>query len=294
MKSLTGGCKMAGLREGQTRTISRLSMSPLIPAQAYRAYFKKTFAVQLQYRASLLIWLISTILEPVIYLVVWSTVADASGSSVGGFTPGDFAAYYIAFMIIDHLTFTWVMWEYDYRIRMGDLSAMLLRPIHPVHEDLADNITYKVLTMAVLLPVVALLIRLFTPVFNTQVWAVAAFIPALLLSFLVRFMLGWSLAMVAFWTTRISAMNSSFYVLELFFSGRIAPLSVLPGGLQRVAALLPFSWTLAFPVELLLGRLAPREALFGLGMQVMWLAISLILMRLTWQAGVRKYAAFGG
>lgn len=285
---------MASLRDVQTRTISRLSMSPLILAQAYRAYFKKTFAVQLQYRASLIIWLISTILEPVIYLVVWSTVAEASGGSVSGFTPGDFAAYYIAFMIIDHLTFTWVMWEYDYRIRMGDLSAMLLRPIHPVHEDIADNITYKVLTMAVLLPVVALLIWLFDPAFNTHLWAVAAFIPALLLSFLVRFMLGWSLAMIAFWTTRISAMNSSFYVLELFFSGRIAPLSVLPGGLQSVATLLPFSWTLAFPVELLLGRLAPREALVGLGMLLVWLAISLVLMRLIWQAGVRKYAAFGG
>lgn len=280
--------------DGQIRTISRLSMSPLILAQAYRAYFKKTFAVQLQYRASLLIWLISTILEPLIYLVVWSTVAQASGGSVGGFTPGDFAAYYIAFMIIDHLTFTWIMWEYDYRIRMGQLSTMLLRPIHPVHEDIADNITYKTLTLVVLIPVTGLLIWLFAPTFNTPPWAVAAFIPALILSFLMRFMLGWSLAMIAFWTTRIAALNNSFYVLELFLSGRIAPLSVLPAGLQTVTALLPFRWALAFPVELLLGRLSVGEALAGLGMQALWLAISLIFMRLIWQAGVRKYAAFGG
>lgn len=270
------------------------ALAPHHLVAAYRAYFRKTFAVQLQYRASLIIWLIGTILEPIIYLVVWSTVAEASGGSVGGFTAGDFAAYYIMIMIVDHLTFTWIMWEYDYRIRLGQLSTMLLRPIHPVHEDIADNITYKALTLVVLLPVTVLLVWLFDPVFQTQLWAVAAFVPALILSFFVRFMLGWTLAMTAFWTTRINALNSSFFVVELFFSGRIAPLDVLPAGIRTIATVLPFRWTLSFPVELFLGRLDPQEALIGVGMQLLWLVICLFGMRLIWRAGIRKYAAFGG
>jgi len=285
---------MAATDKAPAGIVTHLSLSPRVLLQAYRAYFRKTFAVQLQYRASLLIWLIGSILEPVIYLVVWTTVAEASGGSVGGYSAGDFAAYYIVLMVVDHLTFTWVMWEYDYRIRLGQMSAMLLRPIHPVHEDIADNITYKVLTLFVMIPVVLLLIWLFNPVFNTTLWAVAAFIPALALSFFVRFMLGWSLAMTAFWTTRINALNNSFFVISLFFSGRIAPLDVLPEGLQTVANLFPFRWTLAFPVELFLGRLTPQEALVGLGMQVLWLVICLVGMQLIWRAGIRKYAAFGG
>lgn len=274
-----------------------LPLPPLSPGrflEAYRAYFRKTFAVQLQYRASLLIWLIGTILEPVIYLVVWSTVANASGGSIGGYTAGDFAAYYIVVMIVDHLTFTWIMWEYDYRIRLGQLSTMLLRPIHPVHEDIADNITYKVLTLFVLIPVTALLVWLFDPTFDTMIWAVVAFVPALILSFFIRFLLGWTLAMTAFWTTRTSALNNSFFVVELFLSGRIAPLTVLPAGLRALATILPFRWTLSFPVELFLGRLTQQEALIGLGMQLLWLGICLAGMRLIWRAGVRKYAAFGG
>jgi ABC-2 type transport system permease protein len=280
-------------RELPAKAVTTLSLSPLVLLKAYRAYFRKTFAVQLQYRASLAIWLIGSILEPTIYLVVWSTVAQASGGSVGGFTAGDFAAYYIVMMFVDHLTFTWIMWEYDYRIRMGQLSTMLLRPIHPIHEDIADNLTYKVLTLIVLLPVAGLLIWLFQPTLDTNLWAVAAFVPALLLSFLVRFLLGWSLAMIAFWTTRISALNGSFFVVELFLSGRIAPLDVLPAGLRTVAGFLPFRWNLSFPVELMLGRLTPQETMIGLGMQLLWLGISLLLMRFIWRAGVRKYAAFG-
>lgn len=282
---------MTSLLEAESR---RLSMSPAALAQAYRAYFRKTFAVQLQYRASLVIWLLGLILRPVIYLVVWSTVAHSSDGSVAGFTPQGFAAYYIIFLVVDHLTFTWIMWEYDYRIRMGDLSAMLLRPIHPVHEDIADNITYKLLTLVILLPVVAALIWLFEPVFHFEMWAILAFIPALGLSFLGRFLLGWALAMAAFWTTRISALNESFFVLELFFAGRIAPLAVMPLALQSAANLLPFKWLVAFPVELLQGLLTPREALIGLGMQLLWLGIILALLRLIWRAGIRRYAAFGG
>ena len=53
------------------------------------------------------IWLIGMIIEPVMYLVVWQTVASGEGGSVGGYTMGDFAAYYITLMVVTHLTFTW-------------------------------------------------------------------------------------------------------------------------------------------------------------------------------------------
>ncbi len=54
----------------------------------YSQQFKTTFATMLQYRASLFIWMISSILEPLIYLIVWSTVSRGSGGSVGNYTAG--------------------------------------------------------------------------------------------------------------------------------------------------------------------------------------------------------------
>jgi ABC-2 type transport system permease protein len=101
----------------------------------YRAQFKATIALQLQYRVALVIWLIYTVLEPVISLVVWSAVARSTGGRVGGFSPGDFAAYFILLMLVNHLTFTWVMHEFEFRIRLGQFSPKLLRPIHPIHAD---------------------------------------------------------------------------------------------------------------------------------------------------------------
>jgi ABC-2 type transport system permease protein len=189
------------------------------------------------------------VLAPIIYLVVWRTVAESSGGRVGGFTGGDFAAYFIVLMIVNHLTFTWVFWEFEWRIRQGMFSPLLLRPIHPIHHDIAANLAFKLLTLAVIVPTTVALVLLFDPVFEPPAWAVAAFVPALLLAFALRFLVDWTLAMAAFWMSRVSALNQIYHVALLFLSGQIAPLSLLPGWLQARATLLPFRWMVAFPAS---------------------------------------------
>ena len=66
-----------------------------------------------------------------------------------------FAAYFIVLMLVDHVTYTWIMYEYEYRVREGMLSPALLRPVHPIHADIADNVSSKVLTTPFMLVVAA-------------------------------------------------------------------------------------------------------------------------------------------
>lgn len=260
----------------------------------YRAQFRTNLAIQIQYRASLLIWLIGAVLEPLIYLIVWNTVARSQGGSVQGLAPGDFAAYYIVGMVVNQLTFTWVMWEWDAYVREGTLAAWLLRPWHPIHQDITENVAYKTLTLVVLAPTVLVLALIFRPIIDWQWWSVLAFLPALLLAFILRFVAEWTLAMAAFWTTRTAAINELYYVVFLFFSGRLAPLALFPAGIAALAWLLPFRWMLSFPIELLLGNLTPRAALAGVAAQVAWIAAALVLMCIVWHAGVRRFGAVGG
>ena len=154
----------------------------------YLAYFKTSIAVQFQYRAAMLIWLIGMVLEPLIYLVVWSTVARSGGGNVGGFTAGDFAAYYIVLMIVNHATLAWNMYEFEFRIQTGMFSVYLLRPVHPIHMDISSNLSFKLLSQMVLLPTAAALAFVFNPTFDFRLWTVLAFVPALMLAFAVRFL----------------------------------------------------------------------------------------------------------
>lgn len=259
----------------------------------YLQQFKTTFAAMLQYRAALAIWMIGHVLEPLIYLVVWSTVSNAEGGSIGDYSTREFAAYFIVLMLVNHVSYTWIMYEFEYRIREGLLSSALLKPVHPIHSDIADNVSSKFITMPFMLFVAVVLALLFDPIASPKPWAIAFAVPVLFLAFLVRFLLEWTLAQAAFWTTRVSALNQTYFVLVLFFSGQLAPLTLFPYPIQVIAALLPFRWLIGFPVELLLGRLALPDAFIGLGAQAVWLVISLFLFRVVWQAGVRIYSAVG-
>ena len=154
----------------------------------YAQQFKTTFASMLQYRASLFIWMISSVLEPLIYLIVWSTVSNGSGGSVGGYTAGGFAAYYIAFMLVNQVTYTWIMWEYEYRVRQGSLSFALLKPVHPIHSDISDNLSSKLITLPILLVIGGVLTLIFKPVATFSWWAGLAFLPAILLAFLTLYL----------------------------------------------------------------------------------------------------------
>ena len=263
-------------------------------ARLYAQQFKTTFASMVQYRASLFIWMISQVLEPLVYLVVWSTVSNGSSSgSVGGYTAQGFAAYYLTLMLVNQATYTWIMYEYEYRIRQGYLSFALLKPVHPIHSDISDNLSSKLITLPILTVIAGGLALFFKPTAPVTLWGVLAFIPALVLAFLVRFLIEWTLALAAFWTTRVSAINQVYFILMLFLAGQIAPLTLFPHWLQLIADVMPFQWMLGFPIELVLGKLTPVQAIEGIGAQAVWLAISLLLIRVVWRAGVRVYSAVG-
>lgn len=260
----------------------------------YAQQFKTSLAMMLQYRASLVIWLIGHILEPVIFLVVWSAATRSSGGSVGGYGPGDFAAYFIILMLVNHVTYTWVMFEYEYAVRHGSLSFALLKPLHPIHSNIADNVSSKLITFPGMAVVAVILAAVFHPVFHPiPLWTIAVFVPALFLAFLVRFLVEWTLAQAAFWTTRVSAANQVYFVVALFLGGQLAPIAFLPAPVRIAAYILPFRWTVGFPVELLLGKLTPLQALTGLGAQAAWLGLSLLILRAVWRAGLKVYSAVG-
>jgi len=185
------------------------------------------------------------------------------------------------------------MYEFEYRIRQGSFSFSLLRPVHPIHSDIADNISSKIITTPSMLIVAIVLGFVFHISLAPPLWAVAFLLPSLLLAFAVRFILEWTLAMLAFWTTRVGAANQTYFVLMLFLSGQFAPLALLPGPVQTLANILPFRWLIGYPIDLIMGKLTIDQALIGLGVQSAWLIVSYVLLRIVWRAGIRVYSAVG-
>jgi viologen exporter family transport system permease protein len=259
----------------------------------YGTTIRTSIQSELQYRAATYMYMIGMVAEPVIYLVVWSTIAESQGGSVEGLTPGDFAAYYIVWTLVRNMNIVFTPYGWEWRIREGQFSGLLLRPLHPIHYDIAQFAGGKVVWVLFYLPIAAGLTIAFHPTFSVTPEEIVVFLIAIWGAYLIRTMFLWLLGMITFWTTRASAIFETYMMAELLLSGRLVPLKLMPDWAQTLAAWLPFKWTFYFPIEALVGSLSTAALLRGLGMQVLWTTIGAALVWVCFRASVKHYTAVG-
>jgi len=248
---------------------------------------------QFQYRAATYMYLVGMVAEPVIYLVVWSTIADQSGGTVGGLSAGEFAAYYIVWTLVRTMNIVFTPYGWESRIREGELSGQLLRPLHPIHYDLAWFAGGKIPWVLFYLPIAVVLTLVFNPTFDVRPLEVVVFGVAVWGAYLIRTFNQTALGLICFWTTRVGALFQLYIALELLLSGRLVPLTLFPEWVQTVAWFLPFRWTFYFPIQTLVGDLTNAELLGGLAMQVFWTVVGIGVFSLVWRHAIKRYTAVG-
>jgi viologen exporter family transport system permease protein len=259
----------------------------------YRALFVANFQAAAQYRVQSVLWLLFAVIRPVVFLAAWSAAATAQGGAIDDFTIGDFAAYYICVTLVGQLTMSWNAYDFELEIRQGKLAPKLLRPLHPLHYAVVENIVYKVVTMPALVPALVLIGLTFQARFLTQPWHLAVFVPSIVLAVALRFVFGWLIAALAFWTTRIHAIMHLYDRTSFIFAGQVAPLSLLPGPLAALGYALPFAYMLWAPAEILRGGTSVDQAMTILLAQAVWLALSWLGFVVVWRMGLRQFSAVG-
>src|SRR2546426_7388671 len=139
-------------------------------------------------------------------------------------------------MLVSQLTIAWASWYLDGWIREGELNSRLARPLHPAHEAVAENIAYKARTAGMIL-VVWLVVSLVWPAVRLPLapgrWALTA--AAVLLAAAMRFFISFTTGLLAFWTTRATAIMELHAGVSLFLSGRLAPPPPLPPAVAPAA-----------------------------------------------------------
>jgi len=249
---------------------------------------------QFQYRTANYFYMFGMIAEPVIYLVVWTTIADQQGGSVQGLSAGYFAAYYIVWTLVRNMNIVFGAPFWEHRIREGDLNKDLLRPMLPLHYDIAYFAGWKVVVIVLWIPLAIGLSLVFDPLLDPRPLEIAVFAVAIWGAYLIRTMFQESLGMLCFWTTRGAAIFDLWMTTELLLSGRLVPLPLMPDWVQEVSRFLPFQWAFFFPIESLVGDLSNEELIRGLGIQLLWTLIGLAIFRIAWKHAVKRYSAVGG
>jgi ABC-2 type transport system permease protein len=260
----------------------------------YQRFWLVNWAEQWQYRANLFMYIFYWVVQPIVYIAVWTSIANAQGS-VKGFTANDFTVYYILMLIVDQVTSETVFYNMSYKIQDGSLSGELIRPVHPIlTNSLVGTLAFKALTTLVLIPILILLTLLFQPEFDSVSTSnILLTLPALVIGFAVNFLITASITCVAFWTQRVWGLYRLYGIPLALFSGQFVPLTLLPKGVQQIAGYLPFQLSKYFPTQLLLGNLSADEIVRGYIVGVIWVALAWFIFRFAWSRGLKQFSAVG-
>jgi ABC-2 type transport system permease protein len=225
-------------------------------------------------------------------LLVWSTAAGEG--NLGGFTRGGFVAYYLVLILVNQITYAQVNWTVGDLIRYGQINHILLRPMAPVYDALASEVAGKVVYLLFDIPILAVLAIILKPEMTVTWEKAGLFLAALILAWFLRFLWGYWIALLAFWSARADALLTLQDSLIFLLAGQVAPIALLPGILQSAAGVLPFRYMVAFPVEILTETLSPAQIAAGFVVQLSWLTVAAILTIAIWRRGIQRYAGFGG
>ncbi|MCB0968654.1 MAG: ABC-2 family transporter protein [Ilumatobacter sp.] len=260
----------------------------------YGTLMRTSIAQQFQYRTANYLYMIGMIAEPVVYLVVWQTIAEAQGGEVGGYTAGTFAAYYIVWTLVRNMNIVFTPFGWEERIREGQLSAQLVLPVHPIHYDLGSFAGWKVVVIALWLPIAGVLALVFRPTLDPTAGQIVAFAVAIWGAYLIRSLFLWLLGMLTFFTTRVTAIFEAYFAAELLLSGRLIPMALMPEWVQTLAMFLPFESTFGFPITALVGPITQEELVVGLLLQLFWIVVGAVAVRFAWRGAVKHYTAVSG
>ena len=260
----------------------------------FQRLWQVNWAEQWQYRANLIMYLLYWLVSPIIYLAVWTSIAHSKGS-VNGFTANDFVTYYMTLLVVDQVTSNIVIHTFAYKVQDGTLSGELIRPIHPMLTNaLVNNIAFKALTIIGFIPIWIILFFLYKPDYShLTLTGILIAIPAMIMGFLVGFLLSAAITSLSFWTTSVYSIHEFYYALILLFSGQFVPLPLMPKLIQDVAQYLPFQLLIYFPIQLILGKLSSAQIIQGYVMGTIWLIVAISVFNWIWRNGVKRFSAVG-
>ncbi|HWL44092.1 MAG TPA: ABC-2 family transporter protein [Ilumatobacter sp.] len=259
----------------------------------YRAAAAFDLKSSIQYRWPTILGMLALLSEPVVYLVVWTTVADHNGGSVGGLTLGQVSAYYVVWTLVRNLTAGYSPDNWQRRFQDGTLVDLLLRPVHPVHADIAGGFGFNLPRAVISIPLTALLIALFRPDLSPRLLEVGVFAVSIVGAYVLRAVMFCIVGSVGFWTTRVDAAARVYLAIELLLSGRMIPIVLFPGWLASAATWLPFRYTFGFPIEVLTTSMSTEALLAGLAGQIGWTVVAAGALAAIWRVAVRRFDSVG-
>lgn len=264
----------------------------------YLKIFRVSLTERLTYRADFFLATFLRFLPMITTILLWQAIYVGSGQDeLNGYS----YRMMIAYLLVIHISRMFSSMPglaagIARDIRDGNLKKYLLQPIDMHAYLLAYRGAHKVAYITTAALPYALLFYLCRGFFDglPEPLVLTGYVASLLMSFLLGFFIEVCVGMVGFWTLEVTSVMYVVGAINYFVSGQMFPLDLLPEPWANLLKLLPFQYLAYFPAAVFVGRIDGWELVHGLIAQAAWTVFFIGLARGLYQAGLRRYSAFGG
>lgn len=261
------------------------------------------------YRGDFALGTLMRFLPIVTQIFLWFAVfAAIEKKTIAGYSYEDFVAYYLLTMVSRAFSsMPGLASQMANQIRTGDIKKYITQPVDMIGFFLLGRVAHKVAYYTVAIGPFALVFFLCRDYFNgwPDATTLLAFVLSLIMSFLLGYFLEASMGLMGFWFLEVSSLLFVYMLFSFFLSGHMFPLDMIPEWtqpwgwlpaipLQGIVESLPFSYLAYFPPAILLGKVPNSELQSVLTTQALWVAFFMVLSRLLYLRGLRRYGGYGG
>ena len=253
------------------------------------------------YRADFAFATLVRFLPIVTQVFLWAAVYRATGPRDGkvinGYTFGDMVAYSLlvmvgrAFSSMPGLT-TGIARD----IRDGAIKKFLIQPIDLLDYLFWHRVAHKLVYYFVAFLPFCLVFWLCGSYFEQgpDAGIVLGTIAALILAFLIGFLIESLMGLIAFWFLEVSSLVFVYMLFSYFLSGHMLPLDWLPHPYSDAIRYLPFKYLAFVPAAIWLHKYSHIEICRELAVGTVWAVILFALNRIALERGLRRYSSYGG
>jgi ABC-2 type transport system permease protein len=266
-----------------------------VTVRTYLRLFVAGFRRQSTYRLAALGGLLANTTFGLLKVALLFAAVRSSGGELAGYDVATMSAYiWISQGMLGSVNLMGRT-EIAERIKSGDIAVDFLRPVD-VH--LASVTTEVGRAVFALIPrgipsvvIGALLVGMAVP--DTPAAYVLGTV-SLFLGIVVSATTVYLVGAAGFWLVETRGVAILYMVVSGFLAGLFVPIALFPDWLHAVAVATPFPAMMMYPVDVLSGRVDGAAAAGLVGLQLLWLALTVAAGQLATRAGRRRLEVQGG
>ncbi|BBH24688.1 ABC transporter permease [Paenibacillus baekrokdamisoli] len=261
---------------------------------AYYYFFKMRILTTIAYRFEVFTAVASNAVMLLATVFLWEAAYRGKGV-VAGVSEHQMVIYSILSVVLGAMLSVNVQNDIYNRVREGQIATDFIKPITLLGMFLAEDLGTTVSSLVNrALPLVILASFLFTPPLPSSWIAFLLFLPSVMLSFVLLWLLGAIVGMTSFWVMELGNLGMVKDALVRILSGSLIPIWYFPDWMQTASRWLPFQYMYQMPLSIYIGKISYAEAGTAFVIQLLWIIVLTGIVYAVWNRAKRVTLIQGG